>query len=118
MHQRTHGTLTSPPNPFCCNRACAPLLLPPTARPWFQSWPFLLHFGLVWLMLMVVVLVGLPSGYFTLHPRCAVTLLNSYPEIEYIVLRNILVIIQKYPALLAKDVKVWAQHGWGRGGGG
>lgn len=37
---------------------------------------------------------------------CSVTLLNSYPELQYIVLRNILVIIQKYPSLLAKDVKV------------
>eukprot|EP00667_Euglena_gracilis_P014445 EG_transcript_14956 len=36
-----------------------------------------------------------------------VTLLNSYPELQYIVLRNILVIIQKYPSLLAKDVKTF-----------
>jgi len=36
-----------------------------------------------------------------------VTLLNSYPELQYIVLRNIMVIIQKYPSLLAKDVKAF-----------
>lgn len=40
-----------------------------------------------------------------------VTLLASEPEIQYVALRNINVIVQKYPDLLANEVKVRTQPG-------
>jgi vesicle coat complex subunit len=41
------------------------------------------------------------------HCRIAVTLLSSEPEVQYVALRNILVILQKYPDLLKNDIKVF-----------
>jgi hypothetical protein len=35
-----------------------------------------------------------------------VTLLSAEPEIQYVALRNINLIVQKYPAILAHEVKV------------
>lgn len=37
----------------------------------------------------------------------AVTLLSSGPEVQYVALRNILLIIQRRPAVLKNDVKVF-----------
>lgn len=36
-----------------------------------------------------------------------VTLLSSGPEVQYVALRNILLIIQRRPAILANDVRVF-----------
>eukprot|EP00997_Jenningsia_sp_PLL12_P007989 NODE_46_length_3035_cov_73.807770_g42_i0.p1 GENE.NODE_46_length_3035_cov_73.807770_g42_i0~~NODE_46_length_3035_cov_73.807770_g42_i0.p1 ORF type:complete len:877 (+),score=306.92 NODE_46_length_3035_cov_73.807770_g42_i0:241-2871(+) len=36
-----------------------------------------------------------------------VSLMGTNPEMQYVVLRNILVVIQKYPSLLMRDVKVF-----------
>ena len=36
-----------------------------------------------------------------------VTLLSSVPEVQYVALRNILLIIQRRPAILANDVRVF-----------
>eukprot|EP01006_Ploeotia_vitrea_P022841 TRINITY_DN55263_c0_g1_i1.p1 TRINITY_DN55263_c0_g1~~TRINITY_DN55263_c0_g1_i1.p1 ORF type:complete len:994 (+),score=123.10 TRINITY_DN55263_c0_g1_i1:36-3017(+) len=36
-----------------------------------------------------------------------VTLLNSAPEIQYVVLRNIMIVVQKYPSLLSRDVRAF-----------
>lgn len=38
---------------------------------------------------------------------CPVTLLSSGPEVQYVALRNILLIIQRRPAVLKNDVKVF-----------
>ena len=38
---------------------------------------------------------------------CPVTLLSSGPEVQYVALRNILLIIQRRPAVLLNDVKVF-----------
>lgn len=38
---------------------------------------------------------------------CSVTLLSSGPEVQYVALRNILLIIQRRPAVLKNDVKVF-----------
>lgn len=40
------------------------------------------------------------------QPRI-VTLLSSGPEVQYVALRNILLIIQRRPAILANDVRVF-----------
>jgi AP-2 complex subunit beta-1 len=37
----------------------------------------------------------------------AVTLLSSGPEVQYVALRNILLIVQRRPAVLQNDVKVF-----------
>ena len=37
----------------------------------------------------------------------AVTILSSGPEVQYVALRNILLIIQRRPAVLRNDVKVF-----------
>jgi AP-2 complex subunit beta-1 len=39
--------------------------------------------------------------------RLAVTLLSSGPEVQYVALRNILLIVQRRPAVLQNDVKVF-----------
>lgn len=50
---------------------------------------------------------------FFFHPRAPfdyihpVTLLSSGPEVQYVALRNILLIIQRRPAVLKNDVKVF-----------
>jgi AP-1 complex subunit beta-1 len=36
-----------------------------------------------------------------------VTLLSSESEIQYVALRNISLIVQKYPQILSHEVKVW-----------
>ena len=38
---------------------------------------------------------------------CVVTLLSSGPEVQYVALRNILLIIQRRPSVLKNDVKVF-----------
>lgn len=40
-------------------------------------------------------------------PRLSVTLLSSGPEVQYVALRNILLIIQRRPAILQNEVKVF-----------
>lgn len=45
-----------------------------------------------------------------------VTLLNSEPEIQYVALRNINLIVQKRPAILEHEIKVPSERGWGGGG--
>ena len=40
-------------------------------------------------------------------PGCLVTMLSSGPEVQYVALRNILLIIQRRPAVLKNDVKVF-----------
>lgn len=44
-----------------------------------------------------------------------VTLLNSEPEIQYVALRNINLIVQKRPAILEHEIKVPSERGWGGG---
>ena len=41
-----------------------------------------------------------------------VTLLSAEPEVQYVALRNINLIVQKRPAILANEVKVRARHGY------
>jgi AP-2 complex subunit beta-1 len=41
------------------------------------------------------------------HFPFVVTLLSSGPEVQYVALRNILLIIQRRPAVLKNDVKVF-----------
>lgn len=49
------------------------------------------------------------EGYITMLIEVAlpVTLLSSGPEVQYVALRNILLIIQRRPAVLKNDVKVF-----------
>ena len=59
--------------------------------------------------------IGPPLGQSTLarndwmlhDPFSAVTTLSSGPEVQYVALRNILLIIQRRPAVLRNDVKVF-----------
>lgn len=44
---------------------------------------------------------------YTKFRTLAVTLLSSGPEVQYVALRNILLIIQRRPAILANDVRVF-----------
>ena len=41
------------------------------------------------------------------HAFAVVTLLSSGPEVQYVALRNILLIIQRRPSVLKNDVKVF-----------
>ena len=45
-----------------------------------------------------------------------VTLLNSEPEIQYVALRNINLIVQKRPAILEHEIKVRTDDGGVEGG--
>jgi AP-2 complex subunit beta-1 len=51
------------------------------------------------------------SAFLLLHlfivSWLAVTLLSSGPEVQYVALRNILLIVQRRPAVLQNDVKVF-----------
>lgn len=58
--------------------------------------------------------MGPPLGLFWLNAAASiwslallVTLLSSGPEVQYVALRNILLIIQRRPAVLKNDVKVF-----------
>jgi AP-1 complex subunit beta-1 len=62
-----------------------------------------------------------PDMVRTLQRKLApplVTLLNSEPEIQYVALRNINLIVQKRPQILEHEIKVgeWV-GGWVGGGG-
>ncbi len=51
-----------------------------------------------------------PAAFAALAKKLAaplVTLLSSEPEIQYVALRNISLIVQRHPAILANEVKVF-----------
>src|SRR5260370_30920778 len=59
-----------------------------------------------WVHLWVMVLITTGNRAFS-YILPSVTLLASGPEVQYVALRNILLIIQRRPAILREDVKVF-----------